>query len=108
MLSPKQILYLGFIATGVNAISQIPQVLITFRTTNLEGVSISTNVLLFVAQCLWFVYGIYVDSIPLIVSAGMTGLLCFIIIIRTLYIRQKSKIMTEDFLFELSDLQSVI
>lgn len=90
MLSSQQVVYLGFMATAVNAISQLPQVLVTFKTTNLEAVSITTNILLFVAQCLWFIYAVYVKSTPLMVSATMTGILCLIIIVRVWRIRRST------------------
>jgi uncharacterized protein with PQ loop repeat len=89
IVTSRQILYLGFLATAVNAISQIPQVLITYSTDNVEGISLSTNVLLFIAQCLWFVYAYYVNAIPLLISAGMTGILCLIIIVRVYRLRRK-------------------
>jgi uncharacterized protein with PQ loop repeat len=90
IVTSGQILYLGLSATAVNAISQIPQVLITYSTDNVEAISLSTNVLLFIAQCLWFIYAYYVNSIPLLISAGMTGILCLIIIVRVSQLRRKN------------------
>ena len=91
-LTPKQVLYLGFVATAFNAVSQIPQVILTFSNKNLEAVSLSTNILIVIAQFMWILYGYYVYSIPLIVSSSIVGILCLIIIIRVLLIRNDTNI----------------
>lgn len=90
--TPKQVLYLGFIATAFNAVSQIPQVIVTFSNRNLEAVSLSTNILIVIAQVLWMIYGYYIHSIPLILSSSIIGMLCVIIILRVLWVRGETNI----------------
>lgn len=91
-LTPKQVLYLGFVATIFNSVSQLPQVILTFSNKNLDAISLTTNSLILVSQILWILYGYYVHSIPLIVSSSIVGILCLIIIIRVLLIRNDTNI----------------
>ena len=76
------IIYIGYLATGFNAISQIPQVITTFQKDDLDGVSLTSYILLFLSQILWFIYAINTKSTPLMISAFLMGIFCFVIIIQ--------------------------
>lgn len=80
--NPTMILYLGFTATFFNAISQIPQVIGTFRYNNLQAISLPGNILLLLSQVLWFMYAIADGSTPLAISSFIVGLCCLTIIIQ--------------------------
>lgn len=87
-LTPKQILYLGFLGTFLNAVSQIPEVVLTFSEKDLEAVSIPTNILIFLSQLVWLLYGYYIHSTPMIFSSIAVAILCFTIVVRVLYVRK--------------------
>lgn len=87
-LTTKQILYLGFLGTALSVVSQIPQVVLTFSDTDLEAVSISTNILICFSQLVWMFYGFCIHSIPMILSSTAVAILCFTIVVRVMYVRK--------------------
>ncbi|OPY34476.1 MAG: PQ loop repeat protein [Methanomassiliicoccales archaeon PtaU1.Bin124] len=58
---------MGLVAGFLTTVSFIPQLIKGFRTGKMDDVSISMPVLLSLGMGLWMLYGIGVDSIPVII-----------------------------------------
>lgn len=94
-LTATQVLYLGFVGTVLNVICQVPQMILTFSNKNLDAISLTTNIIILVSQFIWILYGYYIQSVPVIVSSSIIGVLCSIIIVRVLYIRNDNNISND-------------
>lgn len=65
---------LGYAATGISAITQLPHVTKTLRTRNWTEPNVKTYMMYSVVCTLWIIHGILIESLLLIVSAipGLT------------------------------------
>lgn len=72
---------LGFAASFFSIIPFIPQILKLYKEKGSEGISVLTYVLLCNASILWCVYGIFINSIPLILTNIIILILEIIVII---------------------------
>ncbi|MEM7186219.1 MAG: SemiSWEET transporter [Bacteroidota bacterium] len=75
---------LGFVAAVFTTSGFLPQVIKTWRTKNVNALSLTMYLVLFTGMFLWLVYGIYKNSLALIasnvVSCGLTlSLIIFIL-----------------------------
>ncbi|MCK0130139.1 SemiSWEET transporter [Flavobacteriaceae bacterium F08102] len=59
----------------------IPQVYKAYKTKSVENISLTMYVVFFSGIVLWFIYGVYLDSWPMILSNGITALLALMVII---------------------------
>jgi MtN3 and saliva related transmembrane protein len=59
---------LGLIATCFTTSSFVPQVLTTYKTRDVNGISLPTYAILTIGLALWLLYGILKDDLPLIVA----------------------------------------
>jgi MtN3 and saliva related transmembrane protein len=60
-------LILGYIAGFLTTFSLIPQLLKVYKTKSAEDLSTSWLVMMVTGYCLWFAYGVGLQSYPLIV-----------------------------------------
>jgi len=58
---------LGFLATFLINIAYVPQVYKTIKTKNVDGLSLIMLIILILAGILWVIYGVILDSLPLII-----------------------------------------
>ncbi len=76
-MSPFVIESIGMLAAILGTIGWMPQAIKTIRTRDTSGLSLWTNVLLFMTVTLWVVYGLAISSWPLflgnIVVMGLVG-----------------------------------
>ena len=74
----------GYFAVFFTTISFLPQAIKTLRTRNVEGLSLLTYLFLFLGSLSWFLYGNYLNDIPLMATNSMTtiltGLILFLIV----------------------------
>lgn len=63
---------LGFIAGGLVAISLMPQVIKSWKTKSTKDLAISWTLINLAGQILWIVYGVYLESISLVVMSSVT------------------------------------
>ncbi len=61
---------IGFIAGFLSAVSLIPQLVKSYRTRSLDDISLTALLVILAATGLWTVYGILINSLPLIVTDG--------------------------------------
>jgi MtN3 and saliva related transmembrane protein len=63
---------IGYIAAALTTISFIPQAVMTIRTRNTSGISLGMYVMFTAGVALWLVYGIGLQSWPMIVANTVT------------------------------------
>ncbi len=71
---------IGFIAAILTTGCYIPQAWHVVKERNTGGISLLAYVTLFTGIALWFVYGIMMDDMPLILANGLTLPLLAIVI----------------------------
>ncbi len=75
---------LGLIAATCTTISFLPQAIKTIRSKHTKDLSFGMYAVLTIGVFLWFVYGIFIKDIPVILANGITliftaTILCLII-----------------------------
>ena len=78
---------IGFVAAFLTTIAFIPQVLMVLKTKSVEGLSLTTYLLYITGIFLWFIHGINLESLSMIVGNFISLILTSII----LYFLIKSK-----------------
>jgi MtN3 and saliva related transmembrane protein len=76
---------LGLAAATITTISFLPQMLKTWQTKSAKDVSLVTLITFMTGISLWLIYGIYLQSLPIILANAVT--LIFNLIILWLKIR---------------------
>ena len=64
--------WLGFAAAALTTSSFVPQALLTLRTKDVSGISLSMYGAFTLGVALWLVYGIVLRSWPIIVANALT------------------------------------
>ncbi len=71
----QSIEYLGFLAAILTTGSFLPQAIMTLRTKNTDGISLTMYSLFTTGVAFWFIYGILLSSWSLIIANSITFLL---------------------------------
>jgi MtN3 and saliva related transmembrane protein len=72
---PENIHYLGYFAGSLTVLSFLPQVIRTWKTKHTRDLSLSMFALLVTASTLWIIYGVIIESWPVIATnVGMVVL----------------------------------
>lgn len=71
---------LGFTAALATTVCNIPQALKIIRTKETKGVSTITYSMLLLGLVLWVIYGFLREDWPIIVSNGISGLICAMVL----------------------------
>jgi MtN3 and saliva related transmembrane protein len=71
----------GLTAAFLTTSAFIPQVYKIYKEKNADGISLTMYIILFIGVILWFVYGILIGSLSIIIANGVTALLQLSIII---------------------------
>jgi MtN3 and saliva related transmembrane protein len=74
-------LVLGYLAALCTTAAFIPQVIHTIKTKSTEDISFYMYLIFLIGVFSWFLYGIYIESLPIILANGITFLLALIILI---------------------------
>ena len=82
---------LGIIAGTFTTIAFLPQVVRTWRTKSAEDLSLPTFSLFFTGVCLWLVYGLIRDDLPIILSNIVTLVLSGIVLGLMLVYRRRDR-----------------
>ena len=67
--------FIGFAAGTLTTLAFLPQVWHTYRSKSVDGLSYTTLITFSLGVTLWFVYGLYLHSWPMILANGVTLLL---------------------------------
>ena len=71
---------LGMLAAIITTGAFLPQVYKTWKTKNTKGLSLTMYVSFFIRVSLWFVYGFYLNSLPMILANIVTTISTLILI----------------------------
>ena len=71
----------GLTAAFLTTSAFIPQVYKIYKEKNADGISLTMYIILLIGVILWFVYGILIGSLSIIIANGVTALLQLSIII---------------------------
>ena len=63
---------IGFAAGTLTTLAFLPQVLHSYRSKSVDGLSYITLITFSVGVLLWFIYGLYLHSWPMILANGVT------------------------------------
>jgi MtN3 and saliva related transmembrane protein len=78
--------FVGYSAAFLTTIAFVPQAYHSWTTRDLSGVSLPMYSLFTAGVALWFVYGIYIGSMPVMIANAIT--LIFSAIVLTLKVQQ--------------------
>lgn len=72
---------IGFIAAFLTTIAFIPQAYHSWKTRDLSGISLPMYSLFTTGVALWFIYGLFIHSMPVIVANAITLVFSGIVLI---------------------------
>lgn len=75
---------LGMLAAALTTASFLPQVYKTWKTKQTEGLSLTMYLIFFIGIVLWLIYGIHIDSLPMILANGITAISSLFLVIMKL------------------------
>ena len=79
-VTPSQIELIGYVAACFTTLCWLPQAIRTIRTQDTKAISLVTQSCFAVGIALWLLYGIALDSWPVIVSNAVTLPLVLIVV----------------------------
>lgn len=88
-LEPHQTEIIGYCAAFLTTVAFLPQVIQSWRTRDLSGISLGMYSLFTAGVGLWLVYGLIIQKWPLILANALTFVLALSILI--LKLRHTSK-----------------
>ncbi len=74
------IVTIGYIAGFLTTVSFVPQVLRAWKLRETRDISLAMLVLFALGVCLWAVYGIWIDSLP-VIAANLISLILILLLI---------------------------
>jgi len=75
---------IGLIAAFITTASFLPQVYKTWKTKQTEGLSLTMYVTFFIGIVLWLIYGIHLNSLPMILANLITAVSSLFLVIMKL------------------------
>ena len=72
---------MGLVAAVLTTSSLVPQVHKTWNNKSTKDISLTMYLAMFLGVVLWFIYGIYHQSVPMMLANFVTAVLLFIMII---------------------------
>ena len=81
---------IGFIAAILTTSAFVPQVYKTWKTKDVEGISLTMFLVMFTGVLLWLVYGILINSLSMVIANVITSILILtLIVFRIKYYKKK-------------------
>ena len=71
---------IGLLAAVLTTGAFVPQVYKTWKIKSADDISLTMYMVLFVGLVLWLIYGIYLNSLPMILANSVTGILALIVL----------------------------
>ena len=81
--------WLGFAAAALTTGSFVPQAMLTLRTRDVSGISLSMYGAFTLGVALWLVYGIVLQSWPIIVANALTVALASTILLTKILVERR-------------------
>ena len=75
---------IGLLAAFITTASFLPQVFKTYKTKDTSGLSLTMYIAFFIGIVLWLIYGIHLNSLPMILANAITAMLSLFLIIMKL------------------------
>lgn len=72
---------LGLLAATLTTASFLPQVYKTWKTKATEGLSLTMYLVFFIGIVLWLIYGIHLNSLPMILANAITAVLSLFLVV---------------------------
>ncbi len=72
---------IGLIAAILTTAAFVPQVYKTWKSKSVDDISMTMYSVLFIGVVLWLLYGISLNSLPIILANSITGILVLMVII---------------------------
>jgi MtN3 and saliva related transmembrane protein len=72
---------IGYAAATLATLAFLPQVIKSYREKSTKDISLTMYLVFFVGVVLWLIYGIHLNSMPMIVANAITALLALSILI---------------------------
>ena len=72
---------IGFIAAVCTTFAFLPQVIMVWKTKQTKDLSLRMYTIMFIGLCLWFVYGLRINSLSIVLVNIVTGILVFTILV---------------------------
>ena len=79
----------GFLAALLTTIAFLPQLYKTWRTKSADDVSLIMLILFIIGLICWIIYGLKINSIPILVANIITFIFNFLILILKINYREK-------------------
>lgn len=73
--------WIGLIAGTFTTAAFVPQVFKTWRTRSTEDISLAMFAIFALGVLLWLVYGLYIDSLPIVIANTVTLVLAGTIVV---------------------------
>ena len=74
---------IGYLAATLTTASFVPQVWQTFRTRDVQGISLTMYSIFLIGSSLWLVYGLMSAAWPVVIANGFTAVLaCAILVMK--------------------------
>ena len=86
-MSDTELQIIGFLGGGLIVISLLPQLYTIIYNKSSKDISISMYLLLLIAQCLWFLYGLLKHDLQVLLTNAIAGVLTILIIVAAIYFR---------------------
>ena len=80
---------IGLIAATFTTAAFLPQVYQTWKTKNVASLSLPMLTLFFIGVLLWLVYGIYIDSLSVVLANAITIVSVFLLVVFKLRYRNR-------------------
>lgn len=71
---------IGLIAATCTTIAFLPQVIQVIRTKHTKDLSLAMYIILTIGVALWFIYGLLIEDLPIIIANAITLILASIIL----------------------------
>jgi MtN3 and saliva related transmembrane protein len=71
---------IGFIAAVLTTSAYVPQVYKTWKTKSAGNISLTMYIVMFTGIMLWLLYGIHLNSLPMILANAVSGILTLTIV----------------------------
>ncbi|MDJ0366060.1 SemiSWEET transporter [Hymenobacter sp. H14-R3] len=78
---------IGNIAALLTTVAYVPQAYRTIKTRDTSALSLPTFLILFAGTCLWAVYAVLIDNLPIL----LTNLICGVLASIILYLKLTAK-----------------
>ncbi|MFC1576994.1 SemiSWEET family sugar transporter [Candidatus Omnitrophota bacterium] len=75
------IIVIGMVAATCTTVAFFPQILQVYRTKHTRDLSLSTFIFLTTGIFLWIIYGVLLESLPIILANSITLIGCLYILI---------------------------